>query len=98
VQEFGLQILMLADKRDAAERYFDEWRSRMLAQDPSRLPTLFPEWAQSTKAVQPGELDDAQVEWIVPATADERAELDRWIAAHSSGLVAAAELGTGGWT
>ncbi len=88
VQELGVQVLMLLDRRHDAQQFVEDLRARMAANRPERIRDLFPEWFGPDESVDPTDLDDSQVEWPVPAE-DQREEADRWIAARSAGTVTA---------
>jgi hypothetical protein len=91
-------MLMLLDRRQSAQQFVEDLRARMAANRPERIRDLFPEWFGEDPVTD--EVDDAQVEWSVPPK-DQREELDRWIAARSSGTVTGRELasldGAGEW-
>lgn len=92
VQELGLQMLMMVERRDQARGFLDELRSRIAANHPDRVRALFPRWFPAG-AEEDDQQAEPDVEWRVPASETERAELERWIATHSTGDVAAAEVG-----
>jgi hypothetical protein len=108
VQEFGLQVLMMADQRERAQQFYDDLRSRIVAADPSRVNDLFPEWrspAEVERAAygigadgQPDldRMDDSLVVWRVPASEEEHADLERWLTENQVGVVGAQELPAGG--
>lgn len=83
-------MLMIIERRDTTRGFLDELRSRIAANHPDRVRALFPSWFPEPPAEEPAEPD---VEWRVPASLAERAELERWISAHSSGSITAAEAG-----
>ncbi len=95
VQELGAQMLMMLDRRQDAHRFVEDLRSRLAAAHPDRIRTLFPEWFPAEED-DPLEAAPDQVEWSVPPEAA-RDELDRWIAANSSGVVRAVDVEPGGW-
>ncbi len=84
-------MLMMIERRDEARVFLDELRSRIAADHPDRVRSLFPAWfSDQDDAVDP----EPDVEWRVPTSPGERADLERWIASHSSGVVGAADVGS----
>lgn len=91
MQELGLQMLMMIERRDETRAFLDDLRSRIAATHPDRVRSLFPAWFSSQEDDPDPEAD---VEWRVPASQGERADLERWIATHSSGVVGPTEVGS----
>lgn len=108
VQEWSVSMLSIIDRREDAVRYADDMKSRMVAAHPQSAKHVFPEWFEGSvfdEAAKPDgtydidRVDPSQIDWAVPTSKEEAAELDRWIAQHSHGVITARDLEEGGeWT
>lgn len=82
VQEYALDLLMIAEARDNSRKMTEEFKRAILSADPGRfIPLLYPEWAVKGDAdITDEDLVESEGEWKFETTNFDPEDADAMLA------------------